>query len=149
EPTEAAPSKTDGVKRAPTDDPAKPGPPPPKAADQPTKRSGQVAVFVSRKEQKIFVRQGFVPLFDMPIVIEQPDQPLGTHVFTAMEVTDNGSGMRWNLISIPSEPAVSTEERDTRKKSNEAPAVPALGPRRKRSTASRFRGRRPTVSTKS
>jgi hypothetical protein len=75
---------------------------------------------VSRKEQKIFVRQGFVPLFDMPIVIEQPDQPLGTHVFTAMEVADNG--MRWNLISVPTEPAASTEQRDARKKSKEAPA---------------------------
>src|SRR5215471_2490028 len=74
QPTEAAPSDNDAVKPAPTDDPAKPVTPPTKAADQPTKRSGQVAVFVSRKEQKIFVRQGFVPLFDMPIVIEQPDQ---------------------------------------------------------------------------
>jgi len=128
QPTEAAPSDNDAVKPAPTVDPAKPVTPPTKAADQPTKRSGQVAVFVSRKEQKIFVRQGFVPLFDMPIVIEQPDQPLGTHVFTAMEVTDNGSGMRWNLISIPSEPAVSTEQRDTRKKSKEAPAVRAKPP---------------------
>src|SRR5262249_39556134 len=82
-PTEAVPSGSDAVKPAPTDDPAKPVTPPTKAADQPSKRSGQVAVFVSRKEQKIFVRQGFVPLFDMPIVIEQPDQPLGTHVFTA------------------------------------------------------------------
>ena len=122
-PTEAVPSGSDAVKPAPTDDPAKPVAPPTKAADQPTKRSGQVAVFVSRKEQKIFVRQGFVPLFDMPIVIEQPDQPLGTHVFTAMEVTDNGSGMRWNVMTVPSEPAASTEQRDTRKKSKEAPAV--------------------------
>jgi hypothetical protein len=121
-PIEAAPSGSDAVKPAPTVDPAKSVAPPTKAADQPTKRSGQVAVFVSRKEQKIFVRQGFVPLFDMPIVIEQPDQPLGTHVFTAMEVTDNGGGMRWNLISVPTEPAASTERRDTRKKSKEAPA---------------------------
>jgi lipoprotein-anchoring transpeptidase ErfK/SrfK len=121
-PTEVAPSGSDAAKPAPTVDPAKPVAPPTKAADQPTKRSGQVAVFVSRKEQKIFVRQGFVPLFEMPIVIEQPDQPLGTHVFTAMEVTDNGGGMRWNLISVPAEAAASTEQRDTRKKSKEAPA---------------------------
>jgi len=121
--SEPAPSDSDAVKPAPTEDPAKPVAPPTKAADQPTKRSGQVAIFVSRKEQKIFVRQGFVPLFDMPIVIAQPDQPLGTHVFTAMEVTDNGSGMRWNLISVPTEPAASTEQREPRKKSKEAPAV--------------------------
>lgn len=125
QPAEAGSSGGDVVKPAPTDDPAKPVAPPTKAADQPTKRSGQVAVFVSRKEQKIFVRQGFVPLFEMPIVIEQPDQPLGTHVFTAMEVTDNGSGMRWNLITVPTEPAASTEQRDPRKKSKEA-ATPAV-----------------------
>src|SRR5262249_17543577 len=100
-PAEATPSGSDVFKPAPTVDPAKPVAPPTKAADQPTKRSGQVAVFVSRKEQKIFVRQGFVPLFDMPRVIDQPEQLLGTHVFTAMEVTDNGSGMRWNLITVP------------------------------------------------
>jgi lipoprotein-anchoring transpeptidase ErfK/SrfK len=126
-PAEAAPGGDDVAKPAPTVDPAKPTAPPTKAADQPTKRSGQVAVFVSRKEQKIFVRQGFVPLFDMPIVIEQPDQPLGTHVFTAMEVTDNGSGMRWNLISVPTESAASTEQRDTRKKSKAAPTPAVWG----------------------
>src|SRR4029078_4547256 len=72
-----------------------------RAAEQPVKRSGQVAVFVSRKEMKIFVRQGFVPLFDMPVVIDEPDRPLGTHVLTAMEVADNG--MRWNLMTIPTD----------------------------------------------
>src|SRR5499427_7068580 len=120
QPAEAAPG-SDVVKPAPTVDPAKPAPPLIKPAEQPTKRTGQVAVFVSRKEQKIFVRQGFVPLFDMPIVIDQPDQPLGTHVFTAMEVTDNGGGMRWNVMTVPSEPSASAEQRDARKKSNDAP----------------------------
>jgi lipoprotein-anchoring transpeptidase ErfK/SrfK len=121
QPAEAAPGGSDIFKPAPTDDPAKPVAPPIKAADQPAKRTGQVAVFVSRKEQKIFVRQGFVPLFDMPVVIDRPDQPLGTHVFTAMEVTDNGSGMRWNLMTVPTEASASTEQRDVRKKSKEAP----------------------------
>jgi hypothetical protein len=32
-----------------------------KAADQLAKRAGQVAVFVSRREKKIFVRQGITP----------------------------------------------------------------------------------------
>ena len=120
-PAEAAPRGSDVVKPAPAVDPAKPAAPPIKPAEQPTKRTGQVAVFVSRKEQKIFVRQGFVPLFDMPVVIDQPDQPLGTHVFTAMEVTDNGSGMRWNVMTVPTEPSASAEQRDARKTSKDAP----------------------------
>jgi hypothetical protein len=74
-------------------------------------------VFVSRKEQKIFVRQGFVPLFDMPLVIDQPDQPLGTHVFTAMEVTENGGGMRWNVITMPTQASAPRGQRDGKKRS--------------------------------
>ena len=117
-PVEAAPVG-DFVKPAPADtDPPKPVvAPKTRAADQPAKRTGQVAVFVSRKEKKIFVRQGFIPLFDMPIAIEHPDQPLGTHVFTALAFTDNGAGMRWNLITVPTDP--SAPEPSSRRKSRE------------------------------
>jgi hypothetical protein len=85
-------------------DPAKPVVPArSKATDQPAKRTGQVAVFVSRKEKKIFVRQGMVPMFDMPISIDEPDKPLGLHVFTAMGAGQDGTGMRWNLMTIPTD----------------------------------------------
>jgi lipoprotein-anchoring transpeptidase ErfK/SrfK len=70
---------------------------------QPVHHTGTVAVFISRKEKKIFVRQGFASLFDMPIEIEQPEQPLGTHVFTALGFTDNGAHMRWNVMTMPAE----------------------------------------------
>jgi lipoprotein-anchoring transpeptidase ErfK/SrfK len=118
-PAEAAPSGSDSVKPAPVlvDPPKPPAPPKIRAADQPAKRTGQVAVFVSRKEKKIFVRQGFIPLFDMPITIEQPDQPLGTHVFTAMAFTNNGAGVRWNLITVPTDP--NAPEPSSRRKSRE------------------------------
>ncbi len=106
----------EAVKPAPTIDPPKRAPARTRAADQPAKRNGQVAVFVSRKENKIFVRHGFIPVFEMPIVIEDPDQPLGTHVFTAMEVTDGGDGMRWNLFTIPTDPNRPPESRESRKK---------------------------------
>jgi hypothetical protein len=82
-------------------DPPKPAAPAGKFATPPAKQAGHVAVFVSRKERKIFVRQGFVPLFDMPLEIDDPDRPLGTHVYTALGQRPDGSGMRWNVISIP------------------------------------------------
>jgi cell wall-associated NlpC family hydrolase len=68
---------------------------------EPAKLKGQVAVFISRKAKRIFVRHAFVPLFDMPVEIEEPDRPLGTHLYTALEFIDDGARMRWNLISIP------------------------------------------------
>ena len=47
---------------------------------QPTKLNGQVAVFISRKEKRLYVRQAFVPLFEMPIEIADPQKAFGTHV---------------------------------------------------------------------
>jgi hypothetical protein len=63
-----------------------------------------IAIFISRKEKKIFVRQDFEPLFDAAITIEHPDQPLGTHVFTALEFLDDHATLRWNVVSLPGEP---------------------------------------------
>jgi hypothetical protein len=68
-------------------------------AAEPQKLKGQIAVLVSRKEKRIFVRHAFVPLFDMPVEIANPDYPIGHHVYTALEV--NGEGMRWNVITMP------------------------------------------------
>jgi hypothetical protein len=68
---------------------------------EPAKLNGQVAVFISGKEKRIYVRHAFVPVFDMPIEIENPGKPLGTHTFTALEVVDNGTRMRWNVVSMP------------------------------------------------
>jgi hypothetical protein len=62
-----------------------------------------ISVFVSRKLSKLFVRQGFTPLFDVPVKIQNPEQPLGTHVFTAMEFQNEGAPIRWSVVSIAEE----------------------------------------------
>jgi L,D-transpeptidase catalytic domain len=69
---------------------------------EPPPRNGRVSVFVSRKQNRLFVRQGFVPLFDLPLTIAMQDRPLGTHVFTAVGLKDDGAAMRWTVVSIPS-----------------------------------------------
>jgi hypothetical protein len=48
------------------------------------------------------VRRGFEELFDLPVIIAERDRPLGTHVFTAMALKDDGKAMRWTVMSIPS-----------------------------------------------
>jgi lipoprotein-anchoring transpeptidase ErfK/SrfK len=103
-----------------------PKPAPLKKNTEPQKRSGHVAVFVSRKEKKIFVRQGFVPLFDMPVEIDNVDQPLGTHVFTAMELKDDGTRMRWNAITMPGGGEPARTERRTKKGHKPEPVKPAV-----------------------
>jgi hypothetical protein len=65
-------------------------------------RQGPVQVFVSRKQRKVFVRQDFKPLFEAPVTITDPDRPLGTHVFTAMQIQEDGAAMRWTAVTVPS-----------------------------------------------
>jgi lipoprotein-anchoring transpeptidase ErfK/SrfK len=65
------------------------------------KRSGQIAVFVSKKDGKLYVRQNFASLFDVPVTISPSDRPLGTHVFTAQTDKDDANLLHWSVVSMP------------------------------------------------
>jgi lipoprotein-anchoring transpeptidase ErfK/SrfK len=100
--TEAAPdaSLTKDQNRLPeVANPAAPKPDPASAAAP--KRTGQIAVFISRKDAKLYVRQNFAPLFEVPITIAPGDRPLGTHVFTAQVDKDNSNLLHWSVVSLP------------------------------------------------
>ena len=60
-----------------------------------------ISVFVSRKLSRLFVRQGFTPLFDAPVKIQNSAEPMGTHVFNVMEFQNEGAAPRWTVVSIP------------------------------------------------
>ena len=70
-------------------------------ADVKPLKPGPISVFISRKEGKLFVRKGFEPVFDAPVTFEQPDQPLGTHVFTALAINEDNTSFRWTVMSMP------------------------------------------------
>jgi L,D-transpeptidase catalytic domain len=91
---------------APADGNAAPAPPTPAdLAKAAAAKKLPVAIFISRKRQRLYVRQNFEPLFDAPVTIAQPDTPLGTHVFTALEFTGpERTTLRWNVVSLPGEP---------------------------------------------
>jgi len=92
---------------------SQPQPTVPGASPSPNEsRGGQIAVFVSRKEGKILVHEGLVPLFTIPIVIEDPDRPLGTHVFTAVGSTEDGTGIGWKLVTDPGRPWGPADNKD-------------------------------------
>jgi hypothetical protein len=64
------------------------------------KREGQVAVFISRKDGKLYVRQNFKPVFDVPVTISG-NQMMGTHVFTAEVDKTDTNLLRWSVVSLP------------------------------------------------
>jgi lipoprotein-anchoring transpeptidase ErfK/SrfK len=75
------------------------------------KRIGQISVFISRKDSKLYVRQNFAPLFDVPVTIAPSDRPLGTHVFTAEVDKDDANVLHWSVVSLPA-PTRNAEPRD-------------------------------------
>jgi len=63
-----------------------------------------ISMFASAREGKLFVRHGFRPLFDAPIVFRESDRLLGTHIYTAVEYKDDTqTQMRWQAVSMPPE----------------------------------------------
>ena len=64
-------------------------------------KRGQIAVFVSRKDSKLYVRQNFAPLFDVPVTIAPSDRQLGTHVFTAEADKSDPNLLRWSVVTLP------------------------------------------------
>ncbi|MGY4309087.1 lipoprotein-anchoring transpeptidase ErfK/SrfK [Bradyrhizobium sp. USDA 4369] len=66
------------------------------------KRNSQIAIFISRKDSKLYVRQNFAPVFNTPISIAPGDKPLGTHVFTATADKADPATMHWTAVSLPS-----------------------------------------------
>ena len=57
-----------------------------------------ISVFVSRKTQRLYIRQAFQPILEIPIAILDAERPIGTQIFTAMERT--GAVIRWSVVSL-------------------------------------------------
>ncbi|MCA1364453.1 L,D-transpeptidase [Bradyrhizobium sp. IC3069] len=69
-----------------------------------------VSVYISRATQKLYVRRNthkpapdgggevFDTSIEVPVTIRNPEQPIGTHIFTAMAKT--GTGLRWSVVTI-------------------------------------------------
>jgi hypothetical protein len=60
-----------------------------------------VSVFISRKTQRLYVRQALQPVLESPVTIRDSDRPIGTHVFTAMERASEVD-LRWTVVTLES-----------------------------------------------
>lgn len=69
-----------------------------KVADRGTE---PIAVLVSRREGKVMVRQGMVPLFEAPVTFKEPGKPLGTHVYQAMSADTTTGRITWKAVTVP------------------------------------------------
>ena len=77
------------------------------------RRMSPLSVLVSKKDQRIYVRQGLAPVFDAPASVRDPETPLGSHLYIATAVEGDGTSLKWSVVSIPTRFA---EERGERKR---------------------------------
>jgi hypothetical protein len=57
-------------------------------------------VLISRKTQRLYIRQAFEPILESPVTILDPDRPIGTHIFTAVDRANGEATLRWNVVSL-------------------------------------------------
>jgi lipoprotein-anchoring transpeptidase ErfK/SrfK len=65
------------------------------------RKEGQLAIFISRKDSKLYVRQNFAPAWQIPVTITPSDRPLGTHLFTATVDRTDPNVLHWSAVTVP------------------------------------------------
>jgi hypothetical protein len=63
-------------------------------------RSAPVSIFISRKEGRLYARQRMEPMLESPVTFTNGDRLLGVHVFTALGLDEDGTSVRWNVMSL-------------------------------------------------
>lgn len=92
------------------------------------RRLSPVTIFVSRQTGRVYVRQSFREIMDVPVTIRDPDRQLGTHVFTALDADGSSDTVKWVALTIDadwSEPAEAEQTRKSRKGEARKPEAPA------------------------
>ncbi|MFL5065172.1 MAG: L,D-transpeptidase [Xanthobacteraceae bacterium] len=87
--------------------------------------SDPVSVFISRKTGRLYVRQGFEPVFETAVTIRDADVPLGTHLYTAIAFNEDRTAMRWTAVTLPDRAASDPERRRIGKKKKHDEHEPA------------------------
>lgn len=98
------------------------------AREQAARRDRQLSIFISLKSQRIFIRQGFEPVFEGPIEVDDPPGAIGTHVLTAIDYDSSGNDFVWQLVSAqPPRPAL-IEASSSKSKKRQPETVSANSP---------------------
>jgi lipoprotein-anchoring transpeptidase ErfK/SrfK len=105
-----------------------------------TARAGEratepISVFVSKKTGRVLVRQAWRTIHDAPATFRDAEAPLGTHVYVATEMVEDGTAMRWLSVTMP-QPAARVETRQRgRHGDRHREAAPIANPSQPRETA--------------
>ena len=63
------------------------------------RRQRPITILLSKHNNKLYVRQGYDPVLTADIEFDNPDAPLGTQVFHALEYTADGADLKWQAVT--------------------------------------------------
>jgi lipoprotein-anchoring transpeptidase ErfK/SrfK len=92
------------------------------------KRTEPITILVSRKEQKVYVRQGWETVLESEAKVADPSQSIGTHVFmvSAAQITGEGKpDLTWKALHVPD----SANGHDTHERALERISLPEAAAR--------------------
>ena len=69
-------------------------------AKEAERRLSPVSILVSKKDNRVYVRQGLAPVMEAPATIRDPETPLGTHIYIATSRVDVSS-LGWSVVTLP------------------------------------------------
>jgi hypothetical protein len=84
-------------------------------AKEAARRNSPVSILISKKDKRIYIRQGLAPVLDAPATIRDPEAPLGTHVYIASSSQNDGLSLGWTAVSLPSSAAAAGETQSSRR----------------------------------
>jgi L,D-transpeptidase catalytic domain len=87
-----------------------------------------VSIFVSRKSQRLYIRQAFQPVLESPITIRDADLPMGTHIYTAVDYANGGADLRWSAVSMDGHQLGPNRKSRHGDDDNAGPRMPDAGP---------------------
>ena len=93
------------------------------------RRLKPASVLFSKKEGRVFIRQDRKEVYEASITFKDPDRPIGTHLFIAVNGDADGK-VKWSTISVPS------DDPPRKRSMNDKNADPAPAPAPQADTAS-------------
>jgi len=90
------------------------------------RRLEPVSILFSKKEGRVFIRQDWKEVYEAPITFKDPDRPIGTHLFVAVDGDADGK-VKWSAVSVPSG-ATPSDDPPRKRSKNDKSAEPAPAP---------------------
>lgn len=79
------------------------------------RRKLPITILLSRHSNKLYVRQGYDPVLEADISFDEPDAPVGTHVYHAVGYTPDGEDLSWQAVTAARKSLKVTKTRRSRK----------------------------------